>query len=579
MVKKLQIFLFLFSWITLLIAQEDAVSIEISSNKIELGESFSIHIKTNVEGIIQFELPKELEQIGGISSGMSSRVTYSGGKGIVERYNYNDYKVRAIKEGIISVGPAKVITSQGEITSEIVEIKIEKPIHMLSDDPSGNLDQAVFGLIELSKKEVYLGEPIIAMAKVYSQINILQLEDFAPFKFQGQAEVIPFDVSNQIKNSYENINGINLLTLRLGKTIIFADQTGTFEISPFHLNLYYDHPRSLFPERMRISSNSEVVRVKPLPKNAPPDFIGAVGKMEIQAELLNSTVVQGAVTPLVLTISGRANFLDIEPPSIPLPEGVFLLGEPEIEKNHHFTLNGMEGSTSFTYYLQFEQAGNIVFDQFRFAYFHPRTAKYIQTELPAMVINVTENEHFTPMAVDEIPLENNMYDVDQKMKPIFIERKDNAGKFLVWTTLHKLLVWTPLSLGIIFTFFVKWNNQRSNKKERVMNEVSISNQLLIDLDNFKKKNKSKNSLESLNNLHKMFVKYISFVTQKPINEINNDSIISFFQSKSITNEEMYKLKLFLTKVESIKYGNWIEKDHDLNEWISFFVQLLKRSNG
>ena len=579
MVRKLNILLFLVFCSYSLIGQEQDITIEISSTKMELGEPFSIHVKTNVEGMIQFELPKELEQIGGVSTGMSSRVTYSGGKGTVERYNYNDYKVRAIQEGIIRIGPAKVITAQGEVISDVVEIIVEKPIQMLSDDPSENLNQAVFGLIELSKKEVFLGEPIIAMAKVYAQINILQLEDFTPFKLQGPAEVIPFDASNQIKNSYENINGVNLLTLRLGKSIIFPDQIGTFEVSPFHLNLYYDHPRSLFPEKMRISSNSEVVRVKPLPKNAPEDFIGAVGKMEFHAQMLNNTVDQGAVTPLILTISGRANFLDIEPPVIPLPEGVILLGEPEVEKDHHFSLKGMEGSTTFTYYLQFEQAGEVVFDQFQFSYFHPRTAKYVRSELPAIVINVQENENFTPIAVDQIPIENDLIMGAQKMRPIYTESKDNAGKFLVWTTLHKLLVWTPMSLGLIFTFFVKWNNERTNKKHRLTPTASVSNQLVTDLENFRNKNRGNHSKEAWHNLHKILAKYVSYSTQKPYNTVDKNSIVAFFQSKAITPEEIYKVELFLTKVENIKYGNWSAQENDLDEWISFFEQIIKRSDG
>lgn len=156
MVRKLKILLFLVFCSYSLIGQEQDVTIEISSTKMELGEPFSIHVKTNVEGMIQFELPKELEQIGGVSTGMSSRVTYSGGKGTVERYNYNEYKVRAIQEGIIRIGPAKVITAQGEAISDVVEIIVEKPIQMLSDDPSENLNQAVFGLIELSKKKFFL---------------------------------------------------------------------------------------------------------------------------------------------------------------------------------------------------------------------------------------------------------------------------------------------------------------------------------------------------------------------------------------------------------------------------------------
>lgn len=577
MVKNVQIIVVLLCTFFFGNAQEtEYISIELSASKVEIGEPFSIQVKTNIEGNIQFELPKELEQIGIVSSGMSSSVTYIGGKGTVERYNYKDYQARALSEGTFSIGPAKVTTAQGEVLSEIVKIKVERSLQMLSDDPAKNLDQAVFGLIALSKKEVFIGEPIIAMAKVYSQISILQLEDFTPFKIQGPAEVIPFDASNQVKNNYEDINGNSLLTLRLGKTMIFPDQTGTFEVSPYHLNLLYDHPRSLFPERMRITSNSEVVRVKPLPDNAPDNFIGAVGDLSFHAEFVNPTIAQGAVTPLVLSISGYANFLDLTAPEIPLPVGVTLLGEPEVEKDHQYTLQGMEGTTTFTYYLQFTEAGTIGLNEIGFSYFHPIKEKYIQKKLPNLALNVTEDENFTPIALDQVSSENPAIEVEQKMKPIYTEKKDNAGNFLVLTSLHKLLVWTPISLGLIFTLFVKWNSKRNNHSIKAFNQTSIANQLLKDIQSLKNKNTDNSDKEAWNELHKLFLRYVAFHNQQPLNETGNADIIAFFEAKSISNEDRFQLERFLLEVENIKYGNWNNQGNDLENWISFFEELLNR---
>lgn len=579
MVKYIQILFFCLCLNSFGIAQEEFISIEVSSPKVELGEPFSLQIKTNIEGSIEFDLPRTLEQIGGLTSGMSSRVTYSGGKGTVERYNYYDYKVRAKQEGTIEIGPAKIVTDQGDIFSNSIDLQVEKPLQMLSDDPVQNLDQAVFGLIELSKKEIYLGEPVIALAKVYSQINLLQLEDYTPFKLQGPAEVIPFDASNQIKNTYENINGQNILTLKLGKTIIFPDQAGTFEVSPFHLNLYYDHPRSLFPERMRITSNSEIIRVKPLPKNAPDDFIGAVGNLNITANFLNTKIKQGSVTPLVINIKGRANFMDIIPPTLTLPNGVQLLGEPEVEKNHHYTVKGIEGNTTFTYYLQFSENGIIHIDDLSFSYFHPKSGEYISTSIPRLVIEVDENQDYTPLTVDNPQNEDVMFLGENYLKPIHTEKKDTAGKFLIWTPLHKLLIWTPMSLGFIFTLFVIWGARRSEKQNNSLGDTPLSKQLLIDIRNFNKKNKSIPSKEAWNNLHKLLLQYTAFVFKKPIHETNNSDILNFFNAKGLVHSDITKIQLFLKQVENIQYGSANESEANLKDWVIFFEQVANKING
>src|SRR5690554_8225377 len=98
----------------------------------------------------------------------------------------------------------------------------------------------VFGIIQKSKKEIYEGEPLVVEGKVYSQVEILQVEDYSSFTFDGPAETKSLVASNQVSSAYEVINGKNLQTFKIGKTLIFPERIGDYSIKPFQTIIVYN---------------------------------------------------------------------------------------------------------------------------------------------------------------------------------------------------------------------------------------------------------------------------------------------------------------------------------------------------
>ncbi|HAW81057.1 MAG TPA: hypothetical protein DCX27_15905, partial [Balneola sp.] len=259
-------------------------------------------------------MPDEFVQSGPTHSGMSSSVDYSNGKGEVIRFSFQKFSGYFDAEGEYKIGPIKIQTANGEIESKSVMVKVHKRQNMISEDPSKNMDKAIFGIIEQSKKEIYEGQPIILEGKVYSQIDILQVENFNTFKFEGPAEVHSLQNANQVSRKYEVVSGKDVVTFKIGKSLIFPDKTGNYEISPFEVILLYDDPRKLFPERAKIRSNTTKLRIKPLPDGTPNSFIGAVGHFDVSASFNGTTVEQGKVVELNIRVFGHGNLHNIEAP-------------------------------------------------------------------------------------------------------------------------------------------------------------------------------------------------------------------------------------------------------------------------
>lgn len=444
-------------------AQNEFLEIEISSTSVEKGDVVSVMIKSSGKGNLIHEFPDEFEGRGTPLSGMSSNIKVINGKSVVEQYSFLEYKGVFNKTGKFTIGPFQLQTSSGTINSNTVSIEVMKSINMISADPSANLDQAIFGILQQSKKEVYLGEAVVVEAKVYAQIDILQVDNFDSFNFEGPAQKV--DVSNQheTKRNYEEIAGRKLMTFDMGRTVYYPELDGTFEVSPFEMLLLYDDPRRLFPERAKIRSNESMIKVKPLPLNAPSGFTGAVGDYDISASVDRDNVKQGKVIAYTLEVSGKGNIENLELPKIQFPSGVMLYGDPEIEDSVTITRTGIVGKKKITYFLQLNKSKDVQLAPLKLVFFNPETEVYetkLSKEINVLVEpdkNVADLQLTTPKTQE----------MENKERRSFLPEKKSyldpyVHLFKGWTA----TTWSyPLMLSFVMGLFwrVKKTNEEKNK--------------------------------------------------------------------------------------------------------------------
>lgn len=375
MVKQFFIYIFFFSGLISL-AQSPYINLEINPTSTEINEPITILLKTNAEGNLEFELPDEFIQSGGMQQGMSSTIKTINNKSIVEKYSYQQIVGHFEKPGNYKIGPARLMTKNGEIKSSELIVKVSKPINMISADPAKNLGKPIFGIIQQSKNEIYEGESVIIECKLYSQVEVIQIDKFKNCEFQGPSESTLLHTSQEVDRVIETVNGRELLTFKAGKTLVFPEKIGEFEIAPFVMNLLCADSRSIYPVRTEIKSNISQLKVKALPDSAPPSFIGGVGDFSISAKVNNSKIEQGKVLEYTLEISGVGNLHNINTPLLILPKGVVIYGDPLIEQRFTNTSNGVEGSKFITYYLQINKDIDFELSPTEISFFNPVKEKY-----------------------------------------------------------------------------------------------------------------------------------------------------------------------------------------------------------
>lgn len=463
-----------------LYGQDEFVELNIDPQTVEVGQAFTITIKTNVNGNIEMSLPDEFEQSGARQSGMSSSIKLVNGKRLAVRYSFLSFSGFIGRKGKYLFGPAIVVDSDGkEYKSDVYTVNIIAPQNMISADPSKNLDKMAFGIIQQSEKEIYEGQPIVIEGKVYSKVDVMQVTDYTPFTFSGPADSRNLDPSNRVTVKYEVVNGKRLQTFNIGKMLIFPEKVGRYEIQPFQTTLIYNDPRKLFPDQLKIVSNTTTVVVKPLPSGTPKNFIDGVGQFKVYSSIDKTEVDQGKVVELQVKIQGRGNLQNIKKPRIDLPANLSFYGDPEIKDSISYSTIGAEGSKTFIYYIQVNRSGDIQLNPIKIAYFNPVSEKYETTSCKIKTI------HSIPNGLD---IQDNSTAIKEEsqepvMRPYLADKEQDNGD---WTDFFSglggtLILFSPIMLGALMGvgFRIKKKKEESNwdKNQHVQNKLIALAQL------------------------------------------------------------------------------------------------------
>jgi len=490
----LHIVLFLF--VSMAWSQKAFLSLEASSKTVEKGQPLVITIKTNVDAQIDFDLPDEFEQSGATQSGMSSSMTYQNGRASVVRFSYEKLTGHFEEEGTYRIGPAKIQTPNGEVTSNVLKIEVFKRQNMISENPEENLNKPIFGIIQQSKREIYEGEALVLEGKVYAQLDILEVESYQPFELEGPAQKHQLDKSNQVTSRFENIGGRELVTFRIGKTLIFPEKIGTFEIEPFETILRYDDQRSFLPQRGRIRSNESSITVLPLPDGVPDNFIQGVGRFSLQSSVDSNELEQGEVLTIHLNVAGYGNLHNIEAPTLKLPKGMVLYGDPEEKDSIAYTVRGAEGCKKFTYYVQLNKSGEIDLPEIAISYFDIATEQYetLHADLPKVRVNPSENVAFSQQP--EASAEESS--VQNKLLPPIADENITAFDSSFYAGVQGVL-WgcTPIALGLILGLFVRYRKNTEEEREIKTKVLEARQKALLELDELQNSDLSPEALQRL----------------------------------------------------------------------------------
>lgn len=442
-------------------AQNSFVSLEVSPLEVEVGAPVTILIKTDADGALDFDLPDEFTRAGGTQSGMSSSIDYAAKTAI--QFSYQKFVGYFEEDGKYTIGPVEIKSSNGVLKSESYQIKVSEPINLISADPSKNLDQAIFGIIEQSKREIYEGEPVVLSAKTYSQVNLVDDQKiYTPFEFDGPAEKYTLQSNAPNRINKEKINGREVISFSVGKTLYYPEKPGKYTVQPFQLSLLYEDPNRLSLQRAQIKSNKTSLIVKALPSGMPKSFIGAVGNFNISSTSETNRLKKGEVFELIITISGKGNLHNIEKPTLKLPKGLVVYGDPIVKDSIVFSSEGASGAIQLTYNIQAIKADKYTIEPIEISFFDTKSEKYKTVRskrlgvkvLGEKGINIKENKKSKPNK-QSTPLKTILVNNTRPAQ----EQNTFYNTPLFWSTTT-----APLALGLIFGLFFRY---RDENKEQI----------------------------------------------------------------------------------------------------------------
>ena len=558
--------------VQLCFGQKPFVELSVSSSDLEVGQSFNVTAKSNIGGNIDIVFPKELKPGYSVLNGMKQEMDYTAGKFVSLFYITKDAEFK--KAGTYKIGPAIVRKGGKEYRSDLVEVRVtnntskNQPLKSednLSSSESVNTKSPAFGLIDLSKRKLYEGEPLIIQSSVYARFRPSQLENYVSYKVPDVMDVHDIDKSSQVNLEQKEYNGEYLYYFGLDKKVVFPIKKGKHKISPFEIDL-----RTGFGFRgYDFKSNAPTYEVLPLPVNAPGSFKGGVGEFSLTRSVSNKEFTQGDVITLKIEINGKGNLHLLSQPELELPSSIQIYGDPLVKEKIAFNSNGADGKVTYTYSIQLLDSGNLVIPKMNYSYFNPKKENYISINLPEIQLKVKGDSSFALMsdlyAKDTLGYEvvDETEDVDNKSSKI--ETSDSSSFHWVYLTIIGFLVL------LLFIFIRKKSNKQGRVEKSSVDQPSITNEGKATVDNIKEDrlNRIKDSLQQLelyfieNNyieyyslLYKLFNDYIiyKYIDDQNTSTLSKNGMIDCFNRNTESVIQKESLLFMLNKCEEAKYA-------------------------
>ena len=400
---------------------EEQVSFSLNAPMIaSVGEAFRIEFELNAKPDSDSFVPPSFENfdvVAGPSVSQGSSVQIINGE-ITKSVSYAiTYVLIPQKVGTFAIAPATIGVKKKSYTTQRTAIEVRDGAQSGSAQQHNNSGQSesaesranrtiekddLLLRLELSSKSLYKGEPVRAILKLYSRVNIAGSESSKMPSFNGfwsqqiDIEQGPFR---------ETLNGKVYEAYNIAEYLLYPQQGGTLTIEPAELTVvaqvvvksnrgfdpFFGGGHEVYNVRRPLKTPAVKVQVKEFPAGAPASFAGAVGRYTMSHRLSSSEVAANSAVTLQLTISGTGNLNFISAPTLSLPSSFELYDVKSEEKIENNT-SGSVGYRRFDYPFIVRAEGDYEIAPVEFTYFDLEKKKYITLATPPLKMVVTPDK-------------------------------------------------------------------------------------------------------------------------------------------------------------------------------------------
>lgn len=363
---------------------------------VEVGSKFQIEYVIDASDVSAFRLgniPEGIEILYGPNQSEVSSYQYVNGHLSGSTTVTVSYVAMATHGGNFTIPPAMVVANGRRMSTESMRVRVNgsAPAAATAQSRGGGREEKTVGnpghgdlfiLVSASKTHVHEQEPVMLTYKVYTTLNLTQLNGAMPDLkgFHTQEVKLP-----QQKNFHmETFRGKTYNTVTWSQYIMYPQMTGSLKIpSITYHGIVMEEDRSEdafftgggYKEVPRdVTAPGITIQVDPLPAK-PKDFSGGVGKFNISAQLAKTEVRAGDPINLRLVLSGTGNLKLIKEPAVQIPSD-FDKYDTKITDKTKLSEAGVEGNMIYDYLFVARKEGTYTIPAIRFTYYDTGSNSY-----------------------------------------------------------------------------------------------------------------------------------------------------------------------------------------------------------
>lgn len=383
-------------------------------SQVATGEQFYVKYIVGTSDVSGFRLgnvPDAFEVLMGPSTSTQQSFSMVNGKTTHTASVTYTYVLMATKNGTFTIPSAHATVDGKAAVSQALRINVTGKAkassqHQQQQSRGGRMDRAgspirgndLFIKVTANKNRVYEQEPILLTYKVYTQVELTQLEGKMPDLngFHTQEVQLPQQKSFHV----EQVNGKPYRCVTWSQYVMFPQLTGKLEIPSITFNgivvqqdpnvdpieEFFNGGAGYIEVKKAIKAPAVNIMVDALPTK-PSNFSGGVGSFSVSASLDKHSVKAGDPVNVRFVVSGTGNMKLLKQPELQLPKD-FDKYDAKVTDKTKLTTNGVTGSMIYDILIVPRNMGKYVIPAINFVYFDTTSKTYKTLTTSPMELNV-----------------------------------------------------------------------------------------------------------------------------------------------------------------------------------------------
>ena len=556
-------------------AQHISVS---APSHVAAGENFRVAYTINTSDVEEFRMggvQDGLEVIAGPYTSSQSSYQMINGHTSSSSSVTITYTLYAAKNGSFTIGASHALVGGKRLSSRPVKIQVSGHAQRTNGAPNmhgqNSYDQPhmrsagsaisgsdLFIKVSASKKRVHEQEPILLTYKVYTQVDLTQLEGKMPDLKGFHTQEVPLPQQKTFHT--ETVNGRPYKCVTWSQYVMYPQMTGRLEIPSITFKgIVVQQNRNVDPMEAFFNGGSGYVEVKkdikapgitlqvdPLPQR-PANFSGGVGKFNISASLDKKEVKAGEPITLRVVVGGIGNLKLLKQPVVNFPKD-FDKYDAKVTDKTRLTANGVEGNMVYDFLAVPRNQGSYTIPSVELTYYDTSKNAYKTIKTQPFKVEVEKGDGTSAESEDFASQDKDIHTI--KLGKVVQHKADEMffGSFGYWISLLMPLI-AFVVLLIVFRRRAIENadivKKRSNRAGKIATKrLRLANKLMLQ---------GKQG-EFYDEVMRALWGYMSYKLNMPAEKLNRDNIRETLGRHFVDDATIEKFTTALDECEFERYA-------------------------